>query len=203
MATHRLSLDARQAQIVRASMALFAKKGFSGTTSRELARAAGVSEALIFRLFPTKRALYSAIIQQKIAESDRFRDPVADRDVADRDYFLQLTETLLTRIRNDSTFMRLMLFSALEGHALSDMYYDAHVSRLIDRLRQRIQTGVRAGRYRPVDPYLSVRAFLGMVIHFAISQGLYGRTWKKKISIRRAARTFVDVFFSGVEKRFV
>lgn len=47
--------------IVRAVRRVFAGKGFHGTTTRELARAAGVSEALLFKHFPTKQALYGAM----------------------------------------------------------------------------------------------------------------------------------------------
>ena len=43
-------------------MPLFAQKGFAGTTTKEIARAAGVSEALVFQHFPSKAALYHAIV---------------------------------------------------------------------------------------------------------------------------------------------
>ncbi|MGE5145195.1 MAG: helix-turn-helix domain-containing protein [Candidatus Eiseniibacteriota bacterium] len=46
-----------------AALPLFARKGFVGTTTREIAAAAGVSEALVFRHFPTKAALYAEIVQ--------------------------------------------------------------------------------------------------------------------------------------------
>jgi AcrR family transcriptional regulator len=196
MSQARLPLDARRTQIVKASRALFARKGFSGTTSRELARAAGVSEALIFRLYPTKRALYTAIIQHQIAGAP----PVLAADgEPDRAYFLRLTRTFLTRVRNDSTFLRLMMFSGLEGHALSDIYYRSAVSRLIERLRRRIQAGIRAGRYRRVDPYLAARAFTSMLVHFALSQEIFLKG-RPDAPPDRAAETLTDLFFSGLER---
>src|SRR3954471_1356725 len=60
--TARLSADERRAAIIHAVRRLFADKGFHGTTTRELAAAAGVSEALLFKHFPTKEALYSAML---------------------------------------------------------------------------------------------------------------------------------------------
>ena len=41
---------------------VFAAKGFDGTTTRELARAAGVSEALLYKHFPSKESLYAAML---------------------------------------------------------------------------------------------------------------------------------------------
>src|SRR5437763_7430116 len=57
----KLSAQERRAAIIKAVRRAFAEKGFHGTTTRELAEAAGVSEALLFKHFPTKEALYSAM----------------------------------------------------------------------------------------------------------------------------------------------
>jgi AcrR family transcriptional regulator len=61
-ATSKLSKEERRAAIVKAVRRVFADKGFHGTTTRELAEAAGVSEALLFKHFPNKEALYSAML---------------------------------------------------------------------------------------------------------------------------------------------
>lgn len=58
----RLSAEARKEAIVDAVRDVFAAKGFDGTTTRELARAAGVSEALLYKHFPSKESLYAAML---------------------------------------------------------------------------------------------------------------------------------------------
>ena len=63
MAVIRLNSDERRKAIVRAAVPLFARKGFAGTTTRELAEAAGISEALLFKHFPSKKLLYREIRQ--------------------------------------------------------------------------------------------------------------------------------------------
>jgi AcrR family transcriptional regulator len=57
----KLTGDERRAAIIHAVRQVFSEKGFDGTTTRELALAAGVSEALLFKHFPNKEALYSAM----------------------------------------------------------------------------------------------------------------------------------------------
>ena len=59
----KLTGNQRRASIIQAVRHLFANKGFKGTTTRELAEVAGVSEALLYRHFPTKEALFAAIQQ--------------------------------------------------------------------------------------------------------------------------------------------
>jgi AcrR family transcriptional regulator len=59
----RLTAEARREAIVDAVRDVFAQKGFDGTTTRELAKAAGVSEALLYKHFPSKESLYAAMLE--------------------------------------------------------------------------------------------------------------------------------------------
>jgi AcrR family transcriptional regulator len=59
--TSKMSGEQRRADILKTVRRVFVEKGFHATTTRELADAAGVSEALIFKHFPNKEALYLAI----------------------------------------------------------------------------------------------------------------------------------------------
>jgi AcrR family transcriptional regulator len=58
----RLTADERRTAIVEAATKVFAENGFHGTTTRELAKAAGVSEALLYKHFPSKESLFSAML---------------------------------------------------------------------------------------------------------------------------------------------
>jgi AcrR family transcriptional regulator len=58
----RLSSEQRREAIVKSVRGVFAEKGFDGTTTRELARAANVSEALLYKHFPSKESLYAAML---------------------------------------------------------------------------------------------------------------------------------------------
>src|SRR5271169_4783516 len=71
--TTKLSSEERRAAIIKAVRRVFAEKGFHGTTTRELADAAGISEALLFKHFPNKEALFSAIKLSCCKEQDRER----------------------------------------------------------------------------------------------------------------------------------
>ncbi|MFO1056228.1 MAG: helix-turn-helix domain-containing protein [Dongiaceae bacterium] len=64
MVAVRLDSEERRRAIVEAAMPLFARRGFARTTTKEIAEAAGVSEALLFKHFATKAALYGEILSQ-------------------------------------------------------------------------------------------------------------------------------------------
>src|ERR1051325_9884398 len=61
----RMCAGDRRLQIAEVAMRLFSERGFRGTTTKEIAQAAGVSEAIIFRHFATKEERYTAIIDYK------------------------------------------------------------------------------------------------------------------------------------------
>ena len=139
-AAAKLTGDERRAAIVVAVRRVFADKGFHGTTTRELAEAAGVSEALLFKHFPNKEALYSAMLvscsqQQGGGAIERLKalEPSASTLVVL--VHLLVSHVLAVRsLEEDDTSVqtRLMLHSMLE---------DGEFARL--RLRQ-----LFAGRHR-------------------------------------------------------
>ncbi len=66
--TSRMSGDERRMQILQIAIKLFSQKGFRGATTKEIAAAAGISEAMVFRHFATKHELYHAILDFKACE---------------------------------------------------------------------------------------------------------------------------------------
>ena len=62
MRRQRYDGEGRKRAIVETALPIFARKGFAGTTTKELAKAASVSEALLYKHFPSKKALYQEIL---------------------------------------------------------------------------------------------------------------------------------------------
>lgn len=56
--------EERREAVLEAGMTVFAERGFLGTPTTEVAKAAGISQAYLFRLFPTKSDLVLAVIQR-------------------------------------------------------------------------------------------------------------------------------------------
>jgi AcrR family transcriptional regulator len=56
--------DERREEILEAAQGVFAVRGLHGTPTMEIAKAAGISQAYLFRLFPTKAELYIALVQR-------------------------------------------------------------------------------------------------------------------------------------------
>ncbi len=194
--TRRPSSQERQAGLIAAAASLFAAKGFNGTTTKEIAKAAGVSEALVFKHFPTKRALYAAILAEKVTVNELLG--AVEESAKKRDDRRVFTLIAGYRIRPDvdSTLLRLLLFSALEGHELSDMFFGKQHRVFYDHLADYIRLRVAEGAFRQVDPLLAARAFIGMVVHHRLLHEIFGvpmhRTHDETVT------TYVDLFLNGL-----
>ena len=195
----RMTAEDRRGQILRGAMELFAEKGFRGATTREIARHLGISEALMFKYFPSKEALYRAIIQKRTDGTEEMffpKEAIQAKD--DRQVFGAIASNLIARNTEDPTFMRLILYSALEGHELSRIFFETHVmgkTRLLaDYIRQRIKEKA----FKPVPPLLAARAFMGMIIHYVQFREIYGMKSFLKFSQKKAVQTFVDTFLNGL-----
>ena len=122
-ATEKLTSEARRAAIIKAVRQVFADRGFHGTTTRELAAAAGVSEALLFKHFPTKEALYAAMQQSCCAEKDAVTVERLKALEPSTATLVALVHLFVTRAAGsrpagaEKTFQRLMLHSLMEDGA--------------------------------------------------------------------------------------
>src|SRR5215475_3623936 len=65
MSTLRMTADLRRQLILGAAKRCFARHGFAGTTTKSVAAAAAISEALLFKHFPSKAALYAEILSEE------------------------------------------------------------------------------------------------------------------------------------------
>jgi AcrR family transcriptional regulator len=195
----RMTADGRREQILHDSMKIFAEKGFRGTTTREIAKQLGISEALMFKYFPSKEALYRAIIQKRTDGSEEMFFPAeAIQAKDDRQVFRSIASYLISKNSEDPTFMRLIQYSALEGHELSKIFFETHSIEKTKLLSKYIRQRIREGAFRKVPPLLAARAFMGMAIHYVQSQEIYGMKHLSRFSQKRVVDTLVETFLNGL-----
>jgi len=197
----RMTSEDRRRQLIQVAIRLFSQKGFSGTTTREIALAAGVTEALIFRHFATKDDLYAAILDFKASEArveeslDELREYAERRD--DEGLFGTLGSKILEHYRKDLDFMRLMFYSALECHKLAHHFCEKQFTPIHDFLSDYVAIRQREGAFRRCNPQAAVRAFIGMYIHHALANRLL-QFKVLDISDEEAIETFTRVFLDGL-----
>jgi AcrR family transcriptional regulator len=196
---HRVSGEERRRLIIESAAKLFSQHGFRGTTTREIARAVGVSEATLFKHFATKEDLYCAIIEAK-TQTQQVLGVVAPLVEArdDTAFLRRLATEMIARTQSDPTLMRLMFFSALEGHALAELFFRRRVVAIDDFLGRYIADRVATGAFRPVDPLQTAWNFIGMVTFHVLLHELFGQKPPPHLTRERAVEEMVNTFLQGV-----
>jgi AcrR family transcriptional regulator len=74
-----MTAEERRADVLRVAVAEFAKRGFHGTSTEDVARAAGISQPYLFKMFPTKKALFISLVEHGFARvRDAFIEATGD-----------------------------------------------------------------------------------------------------------------------------
>lgn len=196
----RMTARDRRDQILAAAIGLFAENGFRGTTTKQLAAGAGITEPVLYRHFKTKGDLYAAIIEQKaqegLSQAAKQLGPYLGGD-DDEGFLTALAELIVDCYHQDPAYVRLLLFSALERHELSDLFFERHVLAFYQMVGGYLRRRMREGAIRQLDPNLAARLFLGMIHHHSLVGALFG----EKI-VRASRKTFVrelvQTFLGGV-----
>jgi AcrR family transcriptional regulator len=152
----RLSAEERKTAIVKAALPLFARKGYAETTTKDLAQAAGVSEPLLYRHFPSKEALYLEILNlccdgqdpatRKFIHLITELEPSASTLVHLVYYLvrLQVLGKPAGAIEWD-TRQRLMIKSFLEDGAFARLMYQNRFNCFCERIEACLEAAIAAG----------------------------------------------------------
>lgn len=176
----RLPMPARRQQLIDSARHVFASRGFRGATTRELASAAGVTEAVIFQHFADKQALYDAVLLDNVAPATA--DPwftaldAARRAGNDAAVLHTLYAGLLDLHEQDPHLMRLVTFAALEGHPIAPRLH-ARGRRLYRFLEKFIVERQHQGRFRPGPPAVLIRGVLALPIYDILLRQLFKTPW--------------------------
>ncbi len=165
----------RRAAIIDAAIRLFGERGFRGVTTRELAAAVGVSEPVLYQHFPSKRDLYTAIIETVMGSDVEMRLPalLKDPNYGVRQVFQTLARLVCEWHTVNANYVRLLFFAALEGHELSEIAFQRHETSFCAVLRQYVQEQIDAGHLRMANPDAILHGFLAIASDFAKKRILF------------------------------
>jgi len=189
---------------MEAALNVFARKGFSGARTKEIARAAGISETLIFQHFKTKEELYLQSVHSLFQHHpliSELAEKLAGED--DEEVFLTAALHIIRHGREDPRIVRLSLFSGLEGLELG--HRDRHESFMasgeglpLEELAAYLQKRIKAGVFRPVDPRVAIKLFLSMVFFTIADHHLRFTGEPLDLTDQEAAEALVGLFLNGI-----
>lgn len=154
-----------RSRILQAAAKTFAARGFRAATMKQIAAEARVNDITVYRYFPKKSQLYWAAIEGKI-QSSKLADVVSECVLLGsppRSLLRNLGERLMAVFLNDPDLGRLIYFTVLELPEEKKKLYKKHINPLLSSLQTLIESWVRSGEIRSVDPHSTMLAIVGII----------------------------------------
>ena len=197
----RMSREERRRQLIKVAVKFFSDFGFQGASTKSIAEAAGVTEAIIYRHFATKEQLYSAILEHKLEQSgtQEWIDELHKLAEANRDeeLFRSVARKILDAYEKDPDFQRLMFRAAIENHDFSMLSHEKVGLPVYIFLRDYIARRQREGAFRKCDPGVAVLALVALPSYFGIVSRIF-RLKVVKASQNDVLNTATDLILNGM-----
>jgi AcrR family transcriptional regulator len=186
-----------RSRILKSAMRLFAKKGFDGTTTKELAEDAGVAEGTLFRHFTNKKAILIEVATQ--GWIDLLTDLLTEfSEMGSYKAVAEVMKHRMMHMRENVDLLRVCFIEVQFHEDLRDRIQQEVIEKMTDVAEAFFQTAMDQGIYRQMNPRLVARVFLGMFTIASFSQNTIADPDASPEDLKAMAEGLADIFLNGV-----
>jgi AcrR family transcriptional regulator len=155
--------EQRRKEIFAASLNLILKKGFTETSMREIAAAAGIGKSTLYDYYKSKDEILVSYYQDELRKIIKRTQKINKQDLTNKEKLTRIMYMHLAYLlENRKSFWRLSMESqrlSAESQAQIQIFRHAYQ----DLLKGVVADGIQAGEFRPVDPQLTARSILSLL----------------------------------------
>ncbi len=207
----RRRAEARPDEVLDAALALFVEKGFAATRVEDIAVRAGLSKGAVYLYFPSKEAILEGLVKRAVM-------PIADNALAflnnysgdPRPVISQVMKMVAGRLADPKlvAIPRLLIREIVNFPEFAEMYRREVLDRIIPAVTQLVETGMREGYFRELDPELTLRSIIGPIVAHMLISELFGIRPKDGLAVDRLIENHLTILFDGLsapqrERRFM
>ncbi|EGK90201.1 TetR/AcrR family transcriptional regulator [Microcoleus vaginatus PCC 9802] len=184
-------------RILQAAQRLFARSGYDGTTTRDLAAASGVAEGTLFRHFDNKKAILIEVATEGWVEL--LTDLLTElSEMGSYKAVAQVMRRRMLNIRENSDMMRVCFLEAQFHPDLRDRIQLEVIGKMSDVAEAFFETAMEKGVYRKMNPKIVAQVFLGMFAVAGFSQNTIMEPNASPQQMQEMAEGLADIFLNGV-----
>ena len=184
-------------RILKSAERLFARQGYDGTTTRDLAQTAGIAEGTLFRYFENKKAILIEVATQGWVEI--LTDLLTElSEMGSYKAVAQVMRRRMLNLHQNSDMMRVCFMEAQFHPDLRDRIQAEVVNKMMDVAEAFFQTAMDQGIYRPMNPKVVARVFLGMFAVAGFSDETIMSPNSSPKEMQEMAEGIAEIFLNGV-----
>jgi AcrR family transcriptional regulator len=184
-------------KILKAAQKLFARNGYDGTTTKELAEKSGIAEGTLFRHFPNKKAILVEVATQGWVEL--LTDLLTElSEIASYEAISQVMYKRMLHLGDNYDMMRVCFMEVQLHQDLRERIQSEVVEKMTDVAEAFFQTAMERGVYRKMNPRVIAQVFLGMFVVAGFSHETIAQPGASPAEVKEMAEGLADIFLNGV-----
>lgn len=184
-------------KILQAALKLFAKRGYEATTTKDLAKSAGVAEGTLFRHFSNKKAILIEVATAGWV--DILTDLLTElSEMGNYTAVSQVMRRRMLNMRKNSDLMRVCFVEAQYHPELRESIQAEVISKMTDVAEAFFETAMEKGIYRPMNPKIVAKVFLGIFAIAGFSEETIMNPDASPKAMQEMAEGISDIFLRGV-----
>jgi AcrR family transcriptional regulator len=184
-------------KILQAALQLFARQGYDGTTTRDLAKLAGVAEGTLFRHFANKKAILIEVATTGWV--DILTDLLTElSEMGSYKAVSQVMRRRMLNMRKNSDLLRVCFIEAQYHPELKEIIQAEVISKMTDVAEAFFTTAMEKGIYRQMNPKIVAKVFLGIFAIAGFSEQTIIDPEASPLAMQEMAEGISDIFLRGV-----
>ena len=184
-------------RILQAALHLFARQGYDGTTTKDLANAANVAEGTLFRHFTNKKAILIEVATSGWVEI--LTDLLTElSEMGSYKAVAQVMKRRMLNMRKNSNLLRVCFIEAQYHPELRERIQVEVITKMTDVAEAFFETAMEKGIYRQMNPKIVAQVFLGMFAIAGFSNQTILEPQASPQAIQEMAEGIADIFLNGV-----
>ena len=189
--------DNTRTKILQAALKLFARKGYDGTTTKDLAKAAKVAEGTLFRHFSNKKAILVEVATEGWV--DILTDLLTElSEMGSYKAVSQVMRRRMINMRQNSDLMRVCFIEAQYHPELRETIQAEVIDKMTDVAEAFFETAMEKGIYRKMNPKIVAKVFLGIFAIAGFSEETIMNPDASPQAMQEMAEGISDIFLRGV-----
>jgi AcrR family transcriptional regulator len=194
-------IQRKREAILAAATRLFAQKGFTSATTKDIADEADIGESTLYNYFTSKRDILNTIMEQ---QRDLFSGMIAELSgSANRETLIDIVDKTLDTVVSRATFIRTLLSEAWLDDSILQDYVTIQLQQFFQVIQQFVMHEIETGVARSVDPALTTRFVMGMFFSLVLPvlRGVEPAPTPEQRRIQ--AETLITFLLDGIANREV
>ena len=183
-------------KIIKSALMLFSKKGFLGTTTKEIAKDANIAEVTLFRYFSSKENLFNEVLRSQ-SFLPTLKDLIPKLESLDYKEALEtIARYYLKLLKKKKNLICIMQAEILKYPQEIREIQSKIIKEVSDTFASFLEGLKDRGILKDIDTKYASMAYFGTLFNLFIKKEIF----KNKINLKKALKTYIEIFYDGTRR---